>query len=316
MTENECNVRERDQDRSEADWAAITTCNQFCAIGAYAEICRNDMQMWRDYARALRKRPSDRIDVDYVRHMAVNSWNTERLLELTRSNFRGEGVGFVTQWAFPQGYYSVFNSTLASFSCSGFSQKSHTAVRKLVAHQAAEGTLPRGLNVFADGGFRECRVHGMEARVDQYHSAVFDPADPDNWKSHIIAYLKSTRKMHLRDKREDVKINNALGFKKRRLTRADWERVSHCLGKTSWLCLLYRKRIKSNYRDIDTFLSPDFDTGRVLEGLLHFVWVFNYANEINVVNHLGCELVKSWVPGNEYRSLERIQNIATGVFEL
>jgi hypothetical protein len=225
---------------------------------------------------------------------------------MTRENFEGQGAGFVSQWAFPQAYYSTFNSTLASFASSGLTQRTHTGVRKQVAEQAACGALPNDLNIYADGSDRCCVVHGIEANDPEYKSAVLDENNPENLKEHIISYFRSTRRMHLDDKKGDLKIKNSLGKIKQRLNAEDWQKVSNATGKTSWLCLLYRKRIKSNYKDIGTFLSPDFDTTRVLTALTRFVWVFNFANEINVVNHLGADVVNSWIPDGNYQCNERL----------
>lgn len=103
--------------------------------------------------------------------------------------------------------------------------------------------------------------------------------------------------MHLDDKKLDLKIRTKRGGTlKKSLNESDWEKVSNTLGRTSWLCLLYRKRIKSNYRDINTFLSDHFDTHAVLDGLVAFTDTFNLANEINIVNHLGDDIVRSWIP--------------------
>jgi len=299
------------REREETDWSALTTSNQFHALGLYANFCRQQVRMWTDYVATLRTRSVDRIDVERVRHLTINAWNTEHLLELTRKSFNMQGDGFATQWAFPQAYYSVFNSTLASFACSGFTEKTHTGVCKNISEQACEGRLPNSLNVYADGGLNSITVVGMSSSCQDFQSASMDVSDPENIKHHIITYLKSTRRRLLEDRKSSMKIKTKDGKKrKQRLNKDDWKRVSSALGKTSWLCMLYRKRIKSNYGDIDTYLSSDFNTARVLQGLSRFVCLFNFTNEINIINHLGVDQVRSWVPGRDYRGQDRIDHIA------
>ena len=273
--------------KTEDDWAAITTSNQFAALGAYAHQFKCDTSIWTEYREGLKIRDVRRIDIDYVKTQLINSWNTERLLCMTKDQFSLPGNGFVAQWAFPQAYYATFNSTLASFECSGFNVRSHTQVRKKVSELASRSVLPKGLNVYVDGGLKKCQVVGMDVDLTNYSSVQLDLTSLDNIKAHLATFLKSTRKQHLEEKKNDVKIMTKDKKKrKQNYNESDWEKVSQSLGKTSWLCLFYRKRIKSNYRDIDTFLSPDFSTNKVLNGLVEFVCVYNLANEVNVANHL------------------------------
>ncbi len=282
---------------SDDDWAALTTVNQFKALGIYAEHCRTDHKSWCSYRESLRVRPIGKIDTARVKQQLVNSWNTERLLRATSTNFSGPGSGFVAQWAFPQAYYSTFNSTLASFATSGFTETSHTAVRKKVSELARRGALPSDLNVSANGGKKNGYAEGICSSCNDFNPLRLDSNNLEEVKRHLISFFRSTRRMHLDDKKLDLKIRTKRGGTlKKSLNESDWEKVSNTLGRTSWLCLLYRKRIKSNYRDINTFLSDHFDTHAVLDGLVAFTDTFNLANEINIVNHLGDDIVRSWIP--------------------
>jgi hypothetical protein len=297
------------QARTDDDWAAVTTSNQFKAIGIYANQCMLDVNMWKTYATKLQQRPVYNIDENYVRQMLVNSWNTERLLEMTRLNFKGAESGFVVQWAFPQAYYSAYNSTLASFASSGLTQKHHSSVCKKIADQACASSLPSRLNIYADGGYGDVEVNGITTKVATHKSAVFEPDDPDNINAHIISYFKSTRRMDLEDKRDDLKLKTRNGKIKQKLSKSDWHIVSQKEGKTSWLCLLYRKRIKSNYRDINTFLSSHFETEQVLIALSSVVWMFNFQNEINIVIHFGYKKVASWMQSDNPICINRLATI-------
>ena len=303
----------RDPELSEDDWAALTTVNQFRALGIYAEYCRRQTTSWRIYRDSLRIRPKSRIDTASVRQQLMNSWNTERLLRATSKNFAGPGSGFVSQWAFPQCYYSTFNSTLASFASSGFTETSHTAVRRKVSELASRKALPCNLNVFVDGGMNDLRIEGISSTELDFNSARMNVANFEQVKRHLISFFRTTRRMHLEDKKPDLKIRTKDGKQlKKALSKADWKKVSQALGRTSWLCLLYRKRIKSNYRDIDTFLSDRFDTHQVLDGLVSFTDVFNMTNEINIISHLGDNTVRQWIPnGADFvaRRLEVIQTL-------
>ncbi|MBC8349085.1 MAG: hypothetical protein H8E24_10770 [Verrucomicrobia bacterium] len=300
-------IPRREPDRTEDDWAALTTANQFKALGLYAEYCYSQTDSLSRYRALLRIRSKNQLDIPRIRQLLINSWNTERLLRSTSNNFSGPGSGFVAQWAFPQSYYAAFNSTLASFSALGFTERSHAAVRKKVSDLASHGALLGELNVVIDGGLKDLKTQGISSTIQDFHPSRWNGPDIEEVKRHLISFFRSTRKMHLEDKKPDLKIRTKDGKKLKKSFRyEDWERVSSALGKTSWLCLLYRKRIKSNYRDIDTFLSPRFETEAVLGGLVDFTNVFNLINEINIVNHLGSEELRSWIPTGADFIVERL----------
>jgi uncharacterized protein (UPF0332 family) len=251
--------------RHEDDWAAITTTNQFISLGLYADYCKGAKHIWTAYQRKLNQRERNKINISFVKAQLVNSWNTERLLKSTYSNFSGPGSGFVAQWAFPQAYYSAFNSTLASFETSGYTEHSHAAVRKKVSNLASLGALPKHLNIWVDGSKKELRLEGISSTWNEFSSTSLYPDNIENIKRHLMSFFKTTREMHLEDKKGDLRVKTKDGKKlKKAFNQNDWRRVSNALAKTSWLCLLYRKRIKSNYKVIDTFLSDDFATHDVL----------------------------------------------------
>jgi hypothetical protein len=290
-------IHRSEPDLTADDWAALTTVNQFKALGLYAEHCIRQSGSWSSYRSSLRIRQRNRIDISQVRLLLVNSWNTERLLRSTLNHFSGPGSGFVAQWAFPQSYYAAFNSTLASFATSGFTESSHAAVRKKISDLASRGALLNELNIVVDGGLNKLEIQGISSTTQDFCSSRLNNSDFEEVKRHLISFFRSTRRMHLEDKKPDLKIRTKDGKRlKVSFRNEDWDRVSSALGMTSWLCLLYRKRIKSNYRDIDTFLSPRFDTEAVLGGLITFTNVFNLINEINIVNHLGSQELRNWMP--------------------
>lgn len=305
-------------DKDSPDWAARTTVNQFRALGIYADFCLSDGAIWQDFKASLKRRPIQRIDGDRVRKLLVNSWNTERLLRITKESFSGPENGFVAQWSFPQAYYSVFNSTLASFAASGFTETAHTAVREKVARLALENKLPALLNVYSDGGKKSLSLSGIESSFSEFKSGKLDPRNFEEVKRHLMSFFRTTRRMYLDEKKEKKKFKTKKGDQnKKALSQEEWQQVSDSLGPTSWLCLLYRKRIQSNYRDIETFLSPEFAVQYVLEGLVAFVYAFNLTNEINVTHHMGIDPVAGWVPAKMtfvHERMDRIRSIPDSKF--
>jgi hypothetical protein len=298
-------------EKDDADWAAQTTVNQFRALSAYASHCLSQPEIWQRFRDTIKIRPLERVDADQVKKLLVNSWNTERLLRITLETFSGPENGFVAQWSFPQAYYSVFNSTLASFTASGFNETSHAAVRKKMSKLAHEKKLPELLNVYAEGSKSNLKIHGLESTIQDFKSCRLDSSNFEEVKQHLRSFFRTTRTQHLEEKKPHLKFETKDGKRqKKNLNEQDWQKVSEAVGHTSWMCLLYRKRIQSNYRDIETFLSPSFHVQSVLEGLVSFVDVFNLANEINLVNHFGESMLLKWAPKGSDFVERRMEYIA------
>lgn len=66
-----------------------------------------------------------------------------------------------------------------------------------------------------------------------------------------------------------------------------WQQVSNALGHTTIMDLLYRKRIKANYQDIDTFSSSQFKGLEVLTNLSAVVSRLNLINETYIAKAVG-----------------------------
>src|SRR5690606_1551068 len=77
------------------------------------------------------------------------------------------------------------------------------------------------------------------------------------------------------------------GSPAKRLNAEQWARVSGKLGYTSLMSLLYRKRIKANYRDIDTIAFAGIDALTVHSSLIHVVTATNFVHEAFVAAALG-----------------------------
>lgn len=281
-------------DLSEPDFRAITTSKQVMALGLYTDSLLRDKEPWEQYVTSIKKRDVNLIDQKRTKDLLVNAWNTERLLHITREQFSGNRDGAVAQWAFPQAYYAAFNATLAFFVCAGHPEQAHTSVRKKISSLASLSKLAPGFNVSADGGKSRVSVEGLQSSCTDFNSSSLEVSDPENISRHVISNLKNSREIFLKEYIEKNPIKNAKSEPKKRLSAVEWESVSEKIGKTSWLCLLYRKRIKSNYRDIDTFLSEDLDLKGILNGLCSFINAYCLMCEVHVVKHFGLTVYNDW----------------------
>lgn len=291
------------------DFRAITTSKQVMALGVYAESLLSDKDPWEIYAKSIKQRNRNQIDAKRTKNLLVNAWNTERLLHITKEQFSGNKDGSVVQWAFPQAYYAAFNSTLAFFEVAGHTETSHSGVRKKISSLASLSKLGPGFNVITDGGGTKVSVEGLESSCTEFNSSSLDISDSENVSRHVISNFKNTREVFLKEYNQKNPIKNTKKEPKKRLTSGDWEKVSNSIGKTSWLCLLYRKRIKSNYRDIDTFLSEDMDLSGILNGLCSFINAYCLMCELHIAKQLGVEVLSEWHGKSNTPQTERLERI-------
>lgn len=215
-----------------------------------------------------------------------NSWNTENVLIQNRSIIENTGQSFAIQWAFPQAYYSTFGSLLAHFKALGYTQESHSAVLKNFASLVENNKFPNSISFYCTGGKKHYQFINIQ-KTDYLTSMAFDLSDIRTIDNHICQFLKTTREIKLDDKAPDLKFKNAKGQRRKKLSPAMWQQVSNTVGHTTIMDLLYRKRIKANYQDIDTFNSSYFKGVEVLANLSTVVGRLNLINETYIAKAIG-----------------------------
>ncbi|MEQ9568914.1 MAG: hypothetical protein RLN75_01885, partial [Longimicrobiales bacterium] len=115
----------------------------------------------------------------------------------------------------------------------------------------------------------------------------------------ILQFLGSTREFELKSKRAGLKkqLLTKAGKPAKRLTEAHWGYVAERLPPTNLLHLLYRKRIKANYREMDAFLECDMDPSLIYQAVVRVVRCACFVNECLVARTLGADWYRSAVSG-------------------
>jgi len=240
----------------------------------------------RQCRRVGSPKKSTACDTTDVRRWLINSWNTEHILALSATVLEGAS-GAALQWTFPQAYYSAFASTLAFFRVAGFTQSSHGAVQRKFAELVLAGDYPHQLSFAATGTMKNMVFHRLLESDVGTASIHFDPDSPASVDRHIRQFLGSTRRMVLENKKNDLKLKTARGTIRERYKEEHWMEAADKVGPTSLLCLLYRKRLKSNYKDIDTFTSSRIDPTGIFKALTHIVHVVSLVHECYITAALG-----------------------------
>ena len=243
------------------------------------------------------------LNIEEVEKWLKNSWNTENVLIQNKIIIENTGQSFAMQWAFPQAYYSTFGSLLAHFKALGYTQESHTNVLKNFSILVEQNKLPESISFYCTGSKNNFIYKNIEKPRD-IKSMDFDITSIKTIDNHICQFLKATREIKLENKAPDFKFKNAKGQKRKKLSSAMWLQVSNSIGHTTIMDLLYRKRIKANYQDIETFSSNHFKGYEVLADLSNIVNRLNLVNEIYVAKAIGLDNYKAML----FRHLHKVKN--------
>jgi len=226
------------------------------------------------------------LDLQIVEMWLKNSWNTENVLFHTNSIIQGTGESFAMQWAFPQAYFSTYCSILAYFKSVGFTQTSHNGVLKEFGNLIRQDKYPQSISMYTSESKQNIQYNNI-TKHDSASTIEFDLNRPKTIDNQICQFLKSTRELMLYDKAPKMKFKTKAGKSRQKLTPDLWEKVSDKIGYTTIMDFLYRKRIKANYLDIDTFNAEEFKGEEVLKDLCCVVDHLNLINETYIAKAIG-----------------------------
>lgn len=276
------------QEKDELWFSAEMTNRQFASLAHKLDCAdiENEIINLDFFVQRLKK--SEVMNLVEVEKWLKNSWNTENVLNQNRSVIENTGQSFAMQWAFPQAYYSTYGSLLAHFKALGYTQESHAGVMKYFSFLVEQNKFPETICFYCTGGKKDYRYVNIE-KPNSLTSMAFDLGIMKTIDNHVCQFLKATRDIKLDEKAAQLKFQNSKGQLRKKLSTAMWQRVSQSLGHTTIMDLLYRKRIKANYQDIETFSSKYFKGLEVLSNLSTIVSKLNLINETYVAKAIGID---------------------------
>jgi uncharacterized protein (UPF0332 family) len=292
-----------ERENQELWFKAEMTHRQFASLShklVSADI-ENEIKNLDFFVKKLEKAKS--LKLEEVEKWLKNSWNTENVLIQNKIIIENTGQSFAMQWAFPQAYYSAFGSLLAHFKALGYTQESHTAVLKNFSLLVEQNKLPESISFYCTGGKKNYKFVNI-VKPNDVGPMDFDTGNIETIDNHICQFLKATREIKLKERASDLKFKNGKGQKRRKLSPAMWQQVSNALGHTTIMDLLYRKRIKANYHDIDTFSSSQFKGVEVLTNISAVVGRLNLVNETYVAKAIGIDKYEAMLD----RHLKKVNN--------
>ena len=214
-----------------------------------------------------------------------NSWNTERILRMSKE-YIGDNP-FALQWSFPQAYYAVFCLYQALVVAQGNCCLSHKATLKEFAQKIEKKFFPDDFCFSLSGGPKVFFRHNL--LECNYEVLSFNEFDMKSVDSQIFHFLCATRKECISSHKPEYLKK----FKRKRLLKDEDKLVAAEVENTTLLHLLYRKRIKANYKDIDTFLSEIIDSEQICDDLATIVWRVNSVLEFYISRYIGMKKLEN-----------------------
>jgi uncharacterized protein (UPF0332 family) len=300
-------------DQDDFVFAAKMTDRQFRAISQHIKNA-NTLNELIEKKRIVKPRKSVSCNESELKKWLINAWNTEYILSYN-STILENANGAALQWTFPQAYYAVFASTLAFFQVSGFTESSHSAVKHKFAKLALKDTYPSSINFTADGTKKNMAFYGLKPHDREVSSIHFNHNNPKSCDRQIQQFLKSTREIDLdKRKKDNLNLRTKSGSIRKSYKEKHWKTVSSKVGPTGLLCLLYRKRIKSNYREIDTFTASSLNPIPIFNALTEIVKEIAQVNESYIAAAIGIDdylkISDKYLDNNGFEILEqRIKNV-------
>jgi len=222
------------------------------------------------------------------------------MLRATDELLKIEDNYFALQWSFPQAYYSVYMLTMAYMTLNGQNTNTHSGIMDKFSEFAISGKYPEAISFYCKGTkknpeFVNIKKHPSQSSLSLNHDSK------ESCETQICQFLNATRQILLEEKRKDKHVaslfttgNGANMKNKKSLSENEWKIVASKIKETNVLHLLYRKRIKSNYRDIDSFNNEYIRADYIHKSLIGIVKNLNFIHEMYICKMIGIDMFDSF----------------------
>lgn len=247
---------------------------------------------------------NEKFDIEQVRKLLWNSWSTEYAYRIGEKIDNNDYYKFSLHWNFPQAYYSVYLTMTAFHETQGIANEQHEKSIKLFGNSVKDKHYPSAISFFSSGLKDEFEYNGLPnfkgfAKVNSVLSKIDCLEDAE---LQLATFLKTTRKKNAEDKRKRFEKQNARQFRnakgefRKTFKKEHWDIIYKTIPTTSVFNLLYRLRIKANYRDIESFVNADIDFKSFHTSLGDLIYYLNFIHEGYVAKAIGI---------NEYETILR-----------
>lgn len=247
-----------------------------------------------DYFNKLTLR-NPTFDIDQCKKLLWNAWSTEHALRLALKLDNIEYYRFSLHWSFPQAYYSIYLAMTALQHSQGTDSDNHEKSIKVFGNSVKDGHYPAAISFYCQGLHEHFTFHGLPLfnGFPQAFNGLPKIDSLDMAHVQIAKFLASTRKRNAEHKRErceeakDKRFMTKAGEFRKAFKAEHWNMLYTTIPQTTLLNMLYRLRIKANYRDIESFLHADIDFKGFCEALVALVDYMNFVHEAYLMKVIG-----------------------------
>ena len=269
--------------------------NHFFAI-LYCISCNEDRYKLKKvpYYNGLKIQNSD-FDLNQVRKLLWNSWSTEYAYRIGEKIDNEEYYKFSLHWNFPQAYYSAYLSMTAFHETQGIANDQHEKSIKLFGNSIKDKHYPLAISFHTTGSKDDFKYFYLSSfkGFPKDNSALTKIDCLEDAELQLATFLKTTRKQNANDKRErfkkqnDKRFHNSKNEFRKAFNKNHWDIIYTTIPVTSVFNLLYRLRIKANYRDIESFINADIDFKSFHSSLGDLISYMNFIHEAYIAKAIG-----------------------------
>ncbi len=273
--------------------------NHFEAISDYinSDLDKYKLKSNNFYKNQLKK-VDEEFDLEKCKRLLWNSWSTEEAFLLSPpESTNDEYYKLALHWHFPQVYYSAYLNMKAFHETQVILNENHEKSIRVFGNSVIHGHYPKGMSFYACGGYKNFEYIGFDnfSGFPRNYNALSIPKNIDEIETQIANFLKTTRELKAKEKREGLKKSankkflNKKGELRKNFRQKEWDEIYKSISPTTIFNILYRLRIKANYLDVETFIYADIDFQRFHNNLGTILSYLNFVHEAYVCKAIGVE---------------------------
>ncbi|MDX5422817.1 MAG: hypothetical protein LPK14_11230 [Hymenobacteraceae bacterium] len=301
--ENVFSIYPEEQKQTDKEWQksipAQVFLNYFFAISYHVQHFNDNGLESLAFFREARPELNEQ-DVEAVKRLLLNSWNTEYALRSTAELGDEAYMRNALHWTFPQAYYAVFASLQAFLHTRGVKTNSEAWILREAGRLVVKNAYPQAMSFYASGHYDDFNVRRLP--LAHYKPGLQIAGKELEAQAQIGQFLRTTRRQKAKAVRQEVQANPATAIRSsktgdvlQKFGPQHWQQLTWRIGYTTLFDLMARLRISSTHREIERFVQADIDFKLFHESLLQIVSYLNGIHECYVAQAMGVQQYETFV---------------------
>lgn len=254
--------------------------------------------------------PRTDIDLQKVRNLLLNSWNSELLLnfpDLLRSDF----LKFSNHWSPVQSYYSIYLAFRALTVAKSINARGdHTTTLQVIVSNFIQGEklLPLPWGLLCDNtGFQNLPENILPHQINPLENPYHFRTDQKQLWNSLCLFIKTSRERIIDEKCREWKDKHPTKKgRRKKLPSGQRETIAQAQRPVSIFDCFYRLRIRSNYKDVDIFILGSLipETKYYFDALCNITDKTLFVIENYLLRYLGRRTMEEII--NEYQQADTL----------